>query len=175
MAASFSGPDGIRGRSPSQAGYRRKRRRNGKGRHRGHRTGCHGSDAGSEHGSKQVPGGRLRPGRGKVAKSGQRSEQRIAGCPDLATFVALLEVPRRILMMVPAGEPVDAVIDGVKSSSTLMTCSSTAATRTLRRQSGVRASWAAGDSFPRDRRRGGVWCTLKLRSPGGQPGSLGAL
>ncbi len=50
----------------------------------------------------------------KVAKLSQRSEQRIAGCPDLATFVALLERPRRILMMVPAGEPVDAVIDSVK-------------------------------------------------------------
>ena len=47
----------------------------------------------------------------KVAKLSQRSEQRIASCSDLATFVALLERPRRILMMVPAGKPViDAVV-----------------------------------------------------------------
>ncbi|HOH06877.1 MAG TPA: NAD(P)-binding domain-containing protein, partial [bacterium] len=31
-------------------------------------------------------------------------------CPTLTEFVSLLESPKKILMMVPAGKPVDAVI-----------------------------------------------------------------
>ena len=48
------------------------------------------------------------------AKVAALSKQGPVGCNDLKTFVALLERPRRILMMVPAGKPVDAVIKDVK-------------------------------------------------------------
>ena len=49
-----------------------------------------------------------------TAKVAALSKQGPTGCNDLASFVALLERPRRILMMVPAGKPVDAVIREVK-------------------------------------------------------------
>src|SRR5512140_2520242 len=39
---------------------------------------------------------------------------RMAPSPSLADLVRGLEVPRRILMMVPAGKPVDAVIQDLK-------------------------------------------------------------
>jgi 6-phosphogluconate dehydrogenase len=38
----------------------------------------------------------------------------LVGCRTLDEFMATLETPRRIMMMVPAGQPVDAVIDGLK-------------------------------------------------------------
>ena len=36
-------------------------------------------------------------------------------CDTLASFIAALEQPRRIMMMVPAGAPVDAAINGIKA------------------------------------------------------------
>ncbi len=49
-----------------------------------------------------------------ISKVTALSKQGPTGRNDLASFVALLERPRRILMMVPAGKPVDAVIREVK-------------------------------------------------------------
>jgi 6-phosphogluconate dehydrogenase len=37
-------------------------------------------------------------------------------CETMASFIETLERPRRIMMMVPAGAPVDAAIDGIKGS-----------------------------------------------------------
>ncbi|MEW8507957.1 MAG: NADP-dependent phosphogluconate dehydrogenase [Candidatus Thiodiazotropha sp.] len=38
-------------------------------------------------------------------------DKRFGGDPDMASFVAMLERPRRILLMIKAGDPVDQVID----------------------------------------------------------------
>jgi len=40
--------------------------------------------------------------------------KQLVGCETLETFVAALERPRQIMLMVPAGEPVDAVIEQLK-------------------------------------------------------------
>ena len=39
----------------------------------------------------------------------------LIGCDTLESFLTTLEHPRRIMMMVPAGKPVDAVIDNIKN------------------------------------------------------------
>lgn len=44
---------------------------------------------------------------------GQHPDKNIIGCPTLEEFVDTLERPRRIMIMVKAGRPVDAVIDGL--------------------------------------------------------------
>ncbi|MBT3047446.1 MAG: NADP-dependent phosphogluconate dehydrogenase [Candidatus Thiodiazotropha sp.] len=41
----------------------------------------------------------------------QNRDRRFGGDPDLARFVAMLERPRRILLMIKAGDPVDQVIE----------------------------------------------------------------
>ena len=48
------------------------------------------------------------------AFAGNHPGKNLAGFETLADFLAALETPRRILMMVPAGKPVDAVIAGLK-------------------------------------------------------------
>jgi 6-phosphogluconate dehydrogenase len=40
--------------------------------------------------------------------------QRLIGCPTIEAFLSTLKRPRRILMMVPSGRPVNAVIDSLK-------------------------------------------------------------
>jgi 6-phosphogluconate dehydrogenase len=52
----------------------------------------------------------------KVAAFNQQYgvDRDVVGCDDLDGFLKLLKTPRRIMMMVPAGKPVDAVIDGIK-------------------------------------------------------------
>ncbi len=52
---------------------------------------------------------------GKVRAFGAyAAEKQIVACETLEAFLAALELPRRILMMVPAGKPVDAVIASLK-------------------------------------------------------------
>ncbi|MDF1512611.1 MAG: NADP-dependent phosphogluconate dehydrogenase [Anaerolineae bacterium] len=51
----------------------------------------------------------------KVTAFGSQPGKNLVGCKTLEDFLAALELPRRILIMVPAGRPVDAVIDGIKS------------------------------------------------------------
>jgi 6-phosphogluconate dehydrogenase len=41
-------------------------------------------------------------------------DKNVVGCTTLTEFIDVLETPRRIMMMVPAGKPVDAVIDSLK-------------------------------------------------------------
>ena len=48
------------------------------------------------------------------AEKSDGTHRNLFGANDLATFVNLLEKPRRIMMMVPAGKPVDAVISDIK-------------------------------------------------------------
>ncbi|MBN1122684.1 MAG: NADP-dependent phosphogluconate dehydrogenase [Anaerolineae bacterium] len=43
-----------------------------------------------------------------------REDKKLVACGTLEAFIEALETPRRIMMMVPAGKPVDAVIDGLK-------------------------------------------------------------
>jgi 6-phosphogluconate dehydrogenase len=40
----------------------------------------------------------------------------LVGCPTLEAFIDILERPRRIMMMVPAGNPVDQAIAGIKDA-----------------------------------------------------------
>ncbi len=42
------------------------------------------------------------------------AERQLVACPTMEAFLAALELPRRILMMVPAGKPVDAAIASLK-------------------------------------------------------------
>ncbi|MBN1246321.1 MAG: NADP-dependent phosphogluconate dehydrogenase [Anaerolineae bacterium] len=51
---------------------------------------------------------------GKVASFAAHTDRRVVGCESLEDFVTVLEKPRRIMMMVPAGKPVDAVIGSIK-------------------------------------------------------------
>jgi 6-phosphogluconate dehydrogenase len=52
---------------------------------------------------------------GKVrAFSADSADKNLVACESLAAFLATLELPRRILMMVPAGKPVDAAIASLK-------------------------------------------------------------
>ncbi|MBV2108513.1 MAG: NADP-dependent phosphogluconate dehydrogenase, partial [Candidatus Thiodiazotropha sp. (ex Ctena orbiculata)] len=41
----------------------------------------------------------------------QNRDRRFGGDPEMARFVAMLERPRRILLMIKAGDPVDQVIE----------------------------------------------------------------
>jgi 6-phosphogluconate dehydrogenase len=50
----------------------------------------------------------------KVASFAAHSDRDVVGCERLEDFVTVLERPRRIMMMVPAGRPVDSVIDSIK-------------------------------------------------------------
>ena len=47
-------------------------------------------------------------------KEGATSEMKIDGTDSLEEFVAKLEIPRKIVLMVPAGKPVDAVLENIK-------------------------------------------------------------
>jgi 6-phosphogluconate dehydrogenase len=52
---------------------------------------------------------------GKVsAFEADRQEKALIGCRTLGDFIAALDKPRRIMLMVPAGAPVDAVIEEIK-------------------------------------------------------------
>ena len=52
---------------------------------------------------------------GKVQAFGQDSATKnLIACESLDAFLAALELPRRILMMVPAGKPVDAAIASLR-------------------------------------------------------------
>ena len=44
----------------------------------------------------------------------KNSEHTIRGATDIEQFVALLERPRAVLLLVPAGKPVDAVIESLR-------------------------------------------------------------
>ncbi len=52
----------------------------------------------------------------KVSAFGSHPDKNLVGCESLPEFLDALETPRRIMIMVPAGKPVDAVIDGIKSA-----------------------------------------------------------
>jgi 6-phosphogluconate dehydrogenase len=52
----------------------------------------------------------------KVAAFGNQPGKNLVGCETLEAFLDALETPRRIMLMVPAGKPVDAVINGIKSA-----------------------------------------------------------
>jgi 6-phosphogluconate dehydrogenase len=54
--------------------------------------------------------------RAKVAAFGNQPDKNLIGCETLEDFLDALEMPRRIMIMVPAGKPVDAVINGIKSA-----------------------------------------------------------
>ena len=47
-------------------------------------------------------------------KEGATAEMTIDGTDSLAEFVSKLETPRKIVLMVPAGKPVDAVLENIK-------------------------------------------------------------
>jgi 6-phosphogluconate dehydrogenase len=47
-------------------------------------------------------------------KEGAGSEMKVVGTDSLEEFVSKLETPRKIVLMVPAGKPVDAVLESVK-------------------------------------------------------------
>jgi len=49
-----------------------------------------------------------------AAFAADAAERHLVACPTLDAFLAALELPRRILMMVPAGKPVDAAIASLK-------------------------------------------------------------
>jgi 6-phosphogluconate dehydrogenase len=54
---------------------------------------------------------------GKVRAFGaESSKKNLIACESLDAFLAALELPRRILMMVPAGKPVDGAIASIKPS-----------------------------------------------------------
>ena len=46
----------------------------------------------------------------------EHADKNFVPCSTLEAFIAALETPRRIMMMVPAGAPTDAAIAGVKGS-----------------------------------------------------------
>ena len=50
----------------------------------------------------------------KVRAFAEHADKQLLSCETLEDFLAALEKPRRIMMMVPAGKPVDAVIAGLK-------------------------------------------------------------
>lgn len=50
----------------------------------------------------------------KVVAFNSREDKNLVGFDDLEAFVQALKTPRQIMMMVPAGDPVDAVIEAVK-------------------------------------------------------------
>ena len=52
----------------------------------------------------------------KVTAFGSQPNKNLVGCETLQDFIEALETPRRIMIMVPAGRPVDSVINGIKSS-----------------------------------------------------------
>jgi 6-phosphogluconate dehydrogenase len=53
----------------------------------------------------------------KVKAFGEKNPgKNLVGCATLKEFIDVLERPRRILMMVPAGNPVDAAIAGIKDA-----------------------------------------------------------
>ncbi len=53
----------------------------------------------------------------KVKAFGEKNPgKNLVGCATLKEFIDVLERPRRILMMVPAGSPVDAAIAGIKDA-----------------------------------------------------------
>jgi 6-phosphogluconate dehydrogenase len=55
--------------------------------------------------------------RGFAAPGNEQSDlPALIPCPTMAEFLAVLERPRRIMLMVPAGKPVDAAIQDLKSS-----------------------------------------------------------
>lgn len=51
---------------------------------------------------------------GKVTHFASHTDKNVVGCTTIAGFIEVLEKPRRIMMMVPSGRPVDAVIDSIK-------------------------------------------------------------
>ena len=51
---------------------------------------------------------------GKVTHFASHTDKNVVGCTTIAGFIEVLEKPRRIMMMVPSGRPVDVVIDSIK-------------------------------------------------------------
>lgn len=51
----------------------------------------------------------------KVTAFNSHADKNLIGCESLEEFLDVLEMPRRIMIMVPAGKPVDSVITGLKS------------------------------------------------------------
>ena len=51
----------------------------------------------------------------KETEEGASSGTTVEGTDSLAEFVSKLETPRKIILMVPAGKPVDAVLENIKS------------------------------------------------------------
>lgn len=49
----------------------------------------------------------------KELEGGAASEMKVKGTGSLEDFVSALEVPRKIILMVPAGKPVDAVLENI--------------------------------------------------------------
>lgn len=49
----------------------------------------------------------------KELQDGATSEMKVKGTDTLEDFVSALETPRKIILMVPAGKPVDAVLDSI--------------------------------------------------------------
>ncbi|HOT91035.1 MAG TPA: NADP-dependent phosphogluconate dehydrogenase [Anaerolineae bacterium] len=54
--------------------------------------------------------------REKVTAFAAHSDKNVIGCHTLADFLAALEKPRRMMVMVPAGKPVDAVLGELKGA-----------------------------------------------------------
>jgi 6-phosphogluconate dehydrogenase len=50
----------------------------------------------------------------KVAKFASHTDKNVVGCNTIEDFIEVLEKPRRIMMMVPSGRPVDSVIGSIK-------------------------------------------------------------
>ena len=77
-----------------------------------HRAGDDGAQSRAEHRGARLPRRGLEPGDGRGWKTSCASTRtaRFTGARTLEELVAALERPRRIMMMIPAGEPVDDMI-----------------------------------------------------------------
>ena len=108
-----------------------------------------------------------------IAEHGE--EGPLTGTESVEEFVAALERPRRVMIMVKAGGPTDAVIDELSGHLERATSSSTAATRTSSTRAGApRLSSRRGLNFVGAGVSGGEEGALKGPSimPGGAAGGL---
>ena len=110
----------------------------------------------------------------ELARSARaESGDRLVTTASLAELVATLERPRRLMMMIQAGAPVDSVLEALSRSSTRATWSSTAGTRGSRTRGAASAaprrrasaSSASGSPAARRERKGPALMPGAPRTP----------